>query len=316
MKTLAEIRKKYQGKLDSLDLELIVADIIKKSREFVLTYPEYKITSTRNSQLTTLIERRIKREPIAYILGHKEFFGLDFKVDKNTLIPRPETELLVELAIHLVTHNPQPTTIIDVGTGSGNIIISLVKNLLRSELRPACNDVATSGRVTGYEFIGIDISKKTLNIAKKNAKTHKIDKKIKFLRGNLLEPLIKSSRLMANSSLIVIANLPYLSSKIYSSAPIDVKKYEPKSALLSGTDGLNHYKKLFKQLKKIVTSYDPPATMLQLRAGLRVTSFLEISPEQKPALQKIIKSSFSKAEFEFKKDLAGKWRICIIHIIA
>jgi release factor glutamine methyltransferase len=289
-KKIGDIKKEYYKKLDPLDLDLLIADSIKKSKEFVLTYPEYEITSTRNSQLVTLIKRRLKHEPLAYILGHKEFFGLDFKVTPDTLIPRPETELLVEFAIQEIQNIKQKVQIIDIGTGSGNIIISLAKHIKNNKLK----------------FFGTDISPKALKIAKCNAKIYKVDKKITFLKGNLLEPILKSKKFIThNSELIILSNLPYLSKEIYSSTPVDIKKYEPKSALLSGSDGLNHYRKLFQQIKKVVMSYE-----------LRVTIFLEISPEQKPALQKIIKSSFSKAEFEFKKDLAGKWRICIIHIIA
>jgi len=241
------------------------------------------------------IARRAKHEPIAYILGHKEFFGLEFRVDENTLIPRPETELLIEEVLQEfqdTRYNPeysgQNTKIIDVGTGSGNIIVSLAKNLESKKIK----------------FVGIDISEKALRIAKQNAKKNKVDKKIKFLKGSLLEPFKKYSLLTTHYSLLILANLPYLSKKIYSSTPVDVKKYEPKSALISGTDGLNHYKKLFKQIKKIYVSC----------FMLNVTCFVEISPEQKPRIQKLIKIQFPEAKIEFKKDLAGKWRLLVIKL--
>ncbi|HEX7586062.1 MAG TPA: hypothetical protein VF390_00270 [Patescibacteria group bacterium] len=94
---ILDITKKYYGKIDSLDLELLIAAAIDKPREFVLAHPEYKLTKFQISNFKFQISRRINGEPIAYILGHKEFFGLDFKVNKHTLIPRPETELIPQI---------------------------------------------------------------------------------------------------------------------------------------------------------------------------------------------------------------------------
>jgi release factor glutamine methyltransferase len=206
MLTIGEIQKEYFEKIDRLDLDLIVGDVMKKPREFVMTHPEFKLSKVQGLKIKSLIARRMKHEPIAYILGHKEFFGLDFKVTPDTLIPRPETELLVEEVLKLA---PKNRKIMDIGTGSGNIIISLAKNL------PEKNN-----------FVAIDISKKALTIARHNAKLHKVDKKIKFLHGNLLDPIIKNrSMFHAPCSMIILANLPYLSKEIYSATLPDVKKY-------------------------------------------------------------------------------------------
>jgi release factor glutamine methyltransferase len=286
---ITEIRKKYHAKIDALDLELIIAHGIRKTREFVLAHPEYKIPKLKIENLKLKISRRMRGEPLAYILGHKEFYGLDFRINQHTLIPRPETELLVELALKEIrdTKYKIPDTIIDIGTGSGNIIIGLAKNLKARN-----------------KFIATDISPKALTVAKYNARKHKVDKKIKFLRGNLLEPIIKNTKYqILNTKYIIIANLPYLSKKIYNATAKDVKNYEPKSALLSSKKGLAHYEKLLKQIKKLVMSYE-----------LRVTSYLEISPEQKPALQNLVKSILPDAKMEFRKDLAGKWRVCCISL--
>ncbi|KKQ06774.1 MAG: Release factor glutamine methyltransferase [Candidatus Moranbacteria bacterium GW2011_GWE1_36_7] len=298
MLTIREITKIYKNKIDFLDLEILIANSLKKTREFVLTYPEQTITRLQETKIKKDISRRMKGEPIAYIVGHKEFYGLDFIVNKHTLVPRPETEMIVEL----VTSNQQSVIsknsnakniIIDIGTGSGNIIISIAKTLATSYELP----------VTGYSFFATDISKEALKIAKKNAKLIGVDKKIKFLHGDLLKPLLKAKKLMPNK-LIITANLPYLSKEIYQSAPIDVKKFEPKSALYSAEAGLAHYGKLLQQIQKLLAaSYE-----------LRVTIFLEISPEQKQPLMKLIKNILPKARMEFKKDLAGKWRICKVTI--
>jgi len=288
--TIAEIRKKYYNKIDALDLELIIAHEIGKTREFVLAHPEHKLTNNQELKTKNLLTRRVKHEPLAYILGHKEFFGLDFKVNKQVLIPRPETEMLVGLTLKELQakSNKPKTTVIDIGTGSGNIIISLAKNLKAKN-----------------KFIAVDISAQALKIAKHNAKFHKVDKKIKFIRSDLLSnrKIFSSSAIQQFNHLTIIANLPYLSSKIYHLTSRDIKNFEPKSALLSGIDGLDHYRKLLQQIKKLTTDYK-----------LKTTNFLEFSPKQKPALQRLVKSVLPDAKIKFRKDLAGKWRTCQISL--
>ena len=290
--TIGEIIKSYSRKLDHLDIELILAHSLKKTREFILTHPEQTITKKQETTIKKNIARRMKGEPIAYITGHKEFYGLDFIVNKNTLVPRPETELLVELALteSKVKSQKSKVIIIDIGTGSGNIIISIVKTLK-----------STNQELRTMNFFGIDISKEALKVARLNAKKHKISKKIKFYQGNLLGS-IKNK--LKNRKLIITANLPYLSRKIYSSASKDVKKYEPKSALYSSQAGLCHYRKLFNQIKKILVTCHMS----------HVACILEFSPEQKRPLTKLIEDVLPSAKFIFMKDLAGKWRVCEINL--
>ncbi len=293
MFSISDFQKKYHQKIDSLDLDLLIAAAIKKPREFVLTHPEYKINNSQISNLKSQILRRIKHEPLSYILGKKEFYGLEFKVNKNVLIPRPETEQIVELASYNIKHGTwnrkNKLIVADIGTGSGNIIISLAKTLKNYNLR-----------FKNYDFFATDISSKTLAIAKQNAKKHKLDKKIKFLQGNLLEPMMKTCYMFhAPCSMLIIANLPYLSSRIYNSAPKDVKNHEPKSALLSRNNGLYHYINLFKQIKEIKKNC----------SMLHVSCFMEISPEQKTPLKKAILTAFPQSQLIFLKDLAGKYRI-------
>jgi len=288
METISDIFKKYYRKLDCLDLELLVAHCIEKPREFVLAHPECKLHRTQNVKLEALIKRRLKHEPIAYILEEKEFYGLPFKVNKATLIPRPETELIVEKFLSL---NPKNSNIIDIGTGSGNIIISLAYSMKH---------------VTCNKFYGIDINTNALKVAKQNAKLNGVEKKIKFIKGDTLSPVISNPQSVIGKSkkLIIIANLPYLSKKIYDATMPDVKKFEPKSALYSAEEGLAHYQKLFEQVKKIQDT----------RYKTQTTIFLEFSPEQNKNLEKMVKNFFPKAKTTFYKDLASKWRILEITI--
>jgi release factor glutamine methyltransferase len=270
--------------LPLFEQQLILAHILKKSREYVLAHPEIELTQAQKRLFERLINRRKKHEPLAYILGRKEFYGLDFELTKHTLIPRPETELLVE---EIINSKPKNKTIIDIGTGSGNIIITLAENIKDQN-----------------NYFAIDVSKKALAIAKLNAKKHKVDKKIKFIESDLL----KNKKMLGHLAMkqcndaIIIANLPYLSKHIYSSAMPDVKNFEPKSALLSGEEGLDHYKKLFSQIKKLETK------------NRRLKTILEISPEQKTKITPIIKKVFPRANIFFKKDLAGKWRMVSFEI--
>ncbi|HEX8973910.1 MAG TPA: peptide chain release factor N(5)-glutamine methyltransferase [Patescibacteria group bacterium] len=288
MPKISDIQKEYRGKIDQFDLELLLCHALGKSRVFILAHPEYEIPSLKIRNLKLKIARRAKGEPVAYLIGHREFYGLDFKVNKHTLIPRPETELMVEQVLDLLRSELRSNVVVDIGTGSGCIIISIAHG--------SKNDAG---------YFATDISANALKVARKNAEAHNLDKKIKFLHGSLLEPLLKSkSYKLTAKSLVVTANLPYLSKEIYESAPRDVLDFEPKSALYSNKAGLAHYEKLLKQIHQLlVTDYE-----------LRVTAFLEISPEQKQPISRLIKSILPEAETSFTKDLAGKWRICKIKI--
>lgn len=252
-----------------LDAEVLLTFVLKKPREFILAHPDYQLTQKQINNFNKLIQRRALHEPIAYITNQKEFFGLDFYIDENVLIPRPESELLVELVMNITSARMNgfapPKKIIDVGTGSGCIAISLAKNLPETEI------------------IATDISPAALKIAQKNSQTHNT-KNIKFLQGDLLTP----AKDYINKEVTVVANLPYLSKKLYDSSPRSVQDFEPFEALESGDDGLDHYRRLFKQVEEL---------------NIPCYVFCEISPEQKVTLEDEINGA------KFYKDLSGKWRI-------
>jgi release factor glutamine methyltransferase len=302
--TISQLTKESVKSVDIHELQILTAHVLDKSKEFVLAHPEFELTQTQAKKIKKALTRRTTGEPIAYITGHKEFYNMDFIVNKHTLIPRPETELMVELTITNIQRatNNKRYTIMDVGTGSGNIIISLAHKLNK----PICN------------FLGIDISKDALKIARKNAKINNVDKKIKFIHGNLLSKF-SNATMQPCDNLIILANLPYLSKEIYGSTPEDVKKFEPKSALYSPEKGLSHYKKLLHQLKSISTSclscVDKQSSQeVNVDRSKAISCLLEISPEQKPLLSSLVEKIFPKAKTRFHKDLAGRWRVCEIHI--
>jgi len=174
--------------------------------------------------------------------------------------------------------------IIDIGTGSGNIIISILKN------------IPEKIRKKKY-FYAVDISGKALKVAKANAKKHRVRKKINFIQADLLAYFLKKKIKFEN--VFVVANLPYVSPALYKKNNYNLK-FEPVMALRSLDKGLAHYKKMLRQARLLITSH--------------CVLFLEISPEQKPEIYQIIKKILPKAKTKFFKDLAGKWRIAVILI--
>lgn len=281
--TIQEILHKTYSeyKLSPLDAEILLSLAIKRPKEYILAHPEKKLTESQEKKFISFAKRRSVGEPIAYITGKKEFFELDFLVNKNVLIPRPETELLVEHAFKKI-QDTKFDAVTDVGTGSGNIIISIAKNI-PNKIRKK------------MDFFAIDISKESFQIAKTNAKKFKLDKKIKFIESNLLEYFFENKLRFQN--ILIIANLPYVSPEIYKKNKNSLK-FEPKQALVSNDGGLNHYARLIKEIGKI----NKKCYMS------RVTCFVEISPKQKPEIGRIIKRYLPKATVKWFKDLAGKWR--------
>lgn len=278
-----------QADINKTDVELIIAHVLKKTCEFVLAHPETKIRRSKDQKIRQLIKQRVRDVSLAYLTGHKEFYGLDFVVNKHTLIPRPETELIVSLALDKIrTIDHRLLTIVDVGTGSGCIPISIAKTMVQWH----------DGSMIYY---ATDISKPALKIAKQNAKKHKI--KIKFLRGNLLTPLFDNGSMAQwnNETVIITANLPYLTPQQFKREPSI--QHEPKLALVAGQDGLKYYKQLFKQIQKLITY------------NLRLITFLEIDPSQIPAIKKLIKQHLPKSKITIHKDLARKNRVVEIEIL-
>ena len=276
-----------------LDAEILLAAVLKKPREFLFTHPERILSAGQNKKYEIFIKKRRAGMPVAYLIGHKSFYGLDFLVSKNVLVPRPETEMMVNEILNFKFQISNAKTIfIDIGTGSGCIIVSIVKSLQNKQFP-----------ISNFQFLATDISSAALLIARKNAKLHKAEKHIKFLRGDLLLPVLSDKNFQSKiknqkPEIIITANLPYLTPAQIKNSPSI--KYEPKLALTAGSDGLKYYRQLFKQIKKI-TSY-----------GLRVTSLCEIDPGQTKKIKQLAKNELPKHKLEIKKDLAGYDRLLMI----
>lgn len=200
------------------DAEMLALHLIQRDRAFLLTHPEAKLSAAGAVRYYALIERRLGGEPIQYIIGETEFYGLPFHVDRNVLIPRPETEHLVEKVLALAAHFERPR-IVDVGTGSGAIAVALAAKLPKAWLT------------------AIDLSTAALAVARKNAERNGVADRIQFLEGDLLAPV-------ANRRFeIVVSNPPYVAEGDRASLSVEVREFEPSLALFAGS-GLEMYRRL------------------------------------------------------------------------
>jgi len=208
-----------------LDSELLLSKSLNKSREEILINLEQNINKKALKDFNKYLLRRSKKEPIAYLLGEKEFWSKKFFVNKDTLIPRPETELLVNKLVTIF--KKKEITILDIGTGSGCIIVSLLSELKNS------NGMA------------VDISRDAILVAKKNACKFKLSDRIKFLHKPFEE-------LYGKKFDLIVSNPPYIKRKDIKNLSDDIKKFEPKMALDGGNDGLDLIKKIIYKSKKIL----------------------------------------------------------------
>lgn len=278
--------------LPRLEIEILLAFLLHKSREFLLTHPNFRVSPSAFKRFKSLEVKRLKDWPIAYLIGSKEFYGLDFKVSPSVLTPRPETEKIVDDMIDIF--KPKTSTsaylapilkpiVIDLGTGSGAIIISVAKELKR--LAPAAYRRA--------EFLAVDISAPALKVAKANAAHHGLGSKIKFYKGDLLAPLKLGKRDLSRYEIIIAANLPYLTPQQIRQATSISR--EPLLALDGGSDGLKYYRVLFMQLSHL------PAIR-----NLRI--ICEIDDAQAAKIKSLTARYFPHLDSEIVYDLSGKKR--------
>jgi len=224
---------------EALEAELLLRHTLHINRAGLYAEPEGTLTSQQEADFWNKIERRVKGMPSAYITGVREFYGLEFYVDGSVLIPRPETELLVEKAIEIARNYSSPV-IADIGTGCGAIAISLAVNLPQAFLFAA------------------DISQKSLDTARRNCERHDVERRVRLYVGDLLEPLREPVD-------IIVANLPYV--RTADLPAVNTNGYEPHLALDGGEDGLDVIRRLCTQVDRKLKS--DGSLLLEIGMGQR-----------------------------------------------
>jgi release factor glutamine methyltransferase len=263
-----------------LDAEVLLAHVLKIKRLELYLKFDRVLNEIEKKNYRELIKQRMDRTPISYIIGKKEFMGLNFNVDKRVLIPRPETELLVEQVFEIFKSREQEKlNIVDTFTGSGNIAISIAKKFINSSI------------------FAIDIDFSALTCAQENAFSNEVAQRIEFLNGNILEPL--NSYPMKNNIDIILANPPYILSKDLGLLEPEVK-CEPILALDGGEDGCLYYKKLIEQ------------SVLYLKSGGYI--FMEISSDVCDYVKEfLIQNGFS--DIQIKNDYQNIPRIIMAQML-
>ena len=253
-----------------IDSELLLGKVLNKGREYLFLNYKENLSNELINNFESLLKRRKKKEPIAYILNCKEFWKNNFYVDKNVLIPRPDTEILVE-EITKLYDKQKKLSILDVGTGSGCIIISILKERQK------------------FRGTAIDISKKALNIAKYNAKIHHLNNRIKFYKSSV-------DNFFKHKYDLIVSNPPYICSLKIKYLDKDIFGFEPIQALEGGIDGFNVFSKIVKK-----------SSML-LKVGGKLV--LEIGFDQKFEMLKLLKK-YNFFVNKIVKDYGGRDRCVI-----
>ncbi len=259
-----------------LDTEVLLAHVLGWNRARLYARPEHPLTQAEQDAFLSAVQRRAQHEPVPYIVGHREFYRLDFVVDRRVLIPRPETELLVgkalDIALRQEAGRGQPL-LADVGTGSGIIAVSLAVNLPRAIV------------------YGTDTSPDALAVAAANAARHKVADRVHLLPGDLMQPVPERVH-------IITANLPYIPAGRLPGLAPDVVEYEPLSALDGGPDGLQPIRRLLAQAGEWL-----------LPEGATI---LEIGAEQGADVLALAHQHYPQARVELLPDDAGLDRVVCI----
>ena len=263
----------------ALEAQLLLSQALRMKKLDLFLKKEKEVSKKTLVCFKKYIALRCKRIPACYILKNAQFYGLDLFIDKGALIPRPETELLVEEVIKAVNRWPlavgrKEKKILEIGVGSGGVVVALAKNINQASI------------------IGTDISAKALRIARKNIKIHKVEKQVKLLRGGLFAKLKEKFD-------IIVSNPPYVSEKDYSKLQPEVG-FEPKAALYGGKDGLDFYRKIIPQARY----YLQPGGILAFEIGYGQANNIKAMLEKEKLFKHI----------NVVKDYSGIERIITAHM--
>ncbi len=269
----------------------LLAHVLDRPREWVIAHDDDVLSAAQLQQFQSLVARVVAREPLAYILGHRAFYDLDLLVDARVLIPRPETEMLVELALaelRQVTVDQAHTALaIEIGTGSGAAAIAIAKHLPNPHLR----------------VIATDVSADALDVARLNAQRCGVTERITFYCGSLLQALPPE---LCQAAVVLVANLPYVTREEIEMLPPEIQAHEPRVALDGGEDGLDLVRELLRQIDHHKTA----GTGFQyLRAA-----FFEVGAAQGAACLQAARECLPIGKAEMLKDLAKLDRVLAIRL--
>jgi len=255
-----------------LEAEVLLRHTLNLDRVHLYARLQEDLFTGDQAAFHSLLARRLAREPTAYIVGQREFYGLDLETTPAALIPRPETELLVGEAMARADHRKR-LLIADVGTGNGAIAVALAVHLPQAAL------------------VAIDLSREALALAVRNARRHGVERRISFLQADLLAPL-------AQAAAIIVANLPYVRSVDWKALPPEIREHEPQAALDGGPDGLREIERL---LERAPSCLRPGGSLL-----------VELGPLQAaPALVQA-RRCFPDAAARIVPDAAGQDRLLVV----
>lgn len=278
MRSIAELLNNLSSRLEThsdsarLDSQVLLAFILDKPRTWILAHPETRLSLEQTHRLETALARLEQGEPLPYVLGQWEFFGLDFYITPDVLIPRPETELLVERSLEWLGRHPTRRWIAEVGTGSGCIPVSLAKH------------------IPDLKILASDISFPALKVAQHNIIKHQVADQVYLLESDLLKGV---SPAPSNRFDLICANLPYIPEDILKTLP--VSHWEPRLALSGGEDGMYFISRLFQEVSRLLA----PAASL----------FLEIEAGMGNSVRTLSLQHFPQASVTVLQDLAGRDRL-------
>ncbi len=259
------------------DAEVLLRHAINRDRAWLLAHMQEELADDPRKTFEQAVERRGRREPLQYITGRQEFWGIEFLVTPDVLIPRPETELIIESVLSAEEHREKPLNIIDLCTGSGCIAVSLAKELQTARI------------------MAIDKSSKALSVARENALRHDVADRVRFLEGDLFEPLEALD--IHGQADIIVSNPPYVPSGDQRTLQPEVGAYEPAMALFAGPDGTEIHRKIIDAAPRFLKT-----------CGVLI---MEMGLGQADMLVKMVRQAGAYDPPEILKDLAGIDRVIV-----